>query len=148
MGDLEEEVAEEANAIQPNFCSLADDSCYSIFFHTKLWNGSKGFRLYGKKTGGPLKSLGLKVHCTRMYGSWKMGGIEQRQCWRGWDPWNPLERSSTVCFIFLYSEPSVQGISRDLPFLVATKRLYKSVCPSVGRSVRWSVCHAFGHARY
>ena len=36
MGDLEEEVAEEANAIQPNFCSLADDSCYSIFFHTKL----------------------------------------------------------------------------------------------------------------
>ena len=63
MGDLEEEVAEEANAIQPNFCSLADDSCYSIFFHTKLWNGSKGFWLYGKKTGGPLKSLGLKVHC-------------------------------------------------------------------------------------
>ena len=64
MGDLEEEVAEEANAIQPNFCSLADDSCYFIFFHTKLWNGSKGFWLYGKKMGGPLKSLGLKVHCT------------------------------------------------------------------------------------
>ena len=67
MGDLEEEVAEEANAIQPNFCSLADNSCYYIFFQTKLWNGSKGFRLYGKKMGGPLKSLGLKVHC--MYSS-------------------------------------------------------------------------------
>ena len=33
------------------------------FFHSKLWNGSKGFRLYGKKMGGPLKSLGVKVHC-------------------------------------------------------------------------------------
>ena len=26
MGDLEEVVDEEANAVQPNFCSLADDS--------------------------------------------------------------------------------------------------------------------------
>ena len=36
MGDLEEEVTEEANTIQPNFYSPADESCYSIFFHTKL----------------------------------------------------------------------------------------------------------------
>ena len=28
-------------------------------------------------------------------------------------------------------------------FLVAPKRLYKSACPSVGPSVRRSVCHAF-----
>ena len=28
----EEEEAEEANAIEPNVYSLADDSCYSIFF--------------------------------------------------------------------------------------------------------------------
>ena len=33
------------------------------FFLSKLWNGSKGFRLYGKKSEGPLKSLGVKVHC-------------------------------------------------------------------------------------
>ena len=38
--------------------------CIRPCFHSKLWNGSKGFRLYGKKTGGPLKSLGVKVHCT------------------------------------------------------------------------------------
>ena len=31
-------------------------------------------------------------------------------------------------------------------FLVAPKRLYKSVCPSVGPSVRRSVRNAFGHA--
>ena len=31
MRDLEEEEAAEANAIEPNICSLADDSYHSIF---------------------------------------------------------------------------------------------------------------------
>ena len=53
--------------------------CYPIFFHTKLWNGSKGFRLYGKKTGGPLKSLGLKVHCIKK--SWRFKWL--RGGWEG-----------------------------------------------------------------
>ena len=59
--DLEEEEEEEEEP-----CSLADDSYHSIFFPIKLSNGSKGFRRYGKKTGGPLKSLGVKVHCNEL----------------------------------------------------------------------------------
>ena len=31
MRDLEEELAEEANTIEPNICSLADNSYWSIF---------------------------------------------------------------------------------------------------------------------
>ena len=32
MRDFEKEEAEEKNTIEPNVCSLANDSCYSMFF--------------------------------------------------------------------------------------------------------------------
>ena len=65
MGDLEEEVAEEANAIQPNFCSLADDSCYFIFFHTHLPDrfvfSEKGSKTRGKMNKSLPSSGGIFV---------------------------------------------------------------------------------------
>ena len=36
----------------------------------------------------------------------------------------------------------------SISFLVACTRLYKSLCPSVGRSVGWSVGHTFTFLRF
>ena len=49
MGDLEEEVAEEANAIQPNFCSLADDSVILSFSIQNYKMALRDFGSMGKK---------------------------------------------------------------------------------------------------
>ena len=53
MRDLEEEEAAEANTIEPNVCSLADNSYHSIFFSVNYEMALRDFGSMGKKQEVP-----------------------------------------------------------------------------------------------